>query len=187
MTPRDVLKLLAPTTRRLRLLASRAVLSLLNDGPGVQIVQVKLLAGEVRSGVERIQQYGLTTAPHAGAEAVFLSLGADRDHGVVIALDDRRYRLKNLRNGEVALYDDLGHKVHLTRDGIVIDGAGQPITLTNTPLVRAETPMFQCTGEIMDLCDSAARTMSGMRAIYDSHHHTEQGIGGPTTPPLEPM
>jgi phage baseplate assembly protein V len=120
MTPRDFAKLLAPTARRLRLMASRAVLSLIDDAPGVQLVQVKLLDGEVRGGVERVQQYGFTSVPLAGAEGVFLSLGADRDHGVIIAVDERRYRLKALKGGEVAIYDDLGQKVHLTREGIVI-------------------------------------------------------------------
>lgn len=120
---REFSKMLAPIVRRLRLMASRAVLQLLNDATGIQVVQVKLLDGEVADGIERFQNYGFTGNAPAGAEGVMLSLGADRSHGVVVALDHRAYRLKSLETGEVAIYDDLGQKVHLTRNGIVIHTA----------------------------------------------------------------
>lgn len=184
---REFMKLLSPLSRRLRLMASRAVLSLIADAPGIQLVQVKLLDGEVRNGIERFQQYGCTSVPHPGAEGICLSLGADRDHGVVIVMDDRRYRLKGLENGEVALYDDLGQKVHLTRNGIVIDGAGLPITITDTPKVRMETPLLEVTGDIHDRCDTIGRTMQGMRDIYNIHVHPENDGGGPTDDPNEQM
>ncbi len=38
-------------------------------------------------------------------------------------MSDRRYRLKGLQTGEVAVYDDQGQSVTLTREGIVVDGA----------------------------------------------------------------
>lgn len=103
---REFMKLLSPLSRRLRLMASRAVLSLISDATGMQIVQVKLLNGEVRNGIERYQQYGFTSVPLPGAEGIYLSLGADRDHGVIIVADDRRYRIKGLQSGEVAIYTD---------------------------------------------------------------------------------
>jgi len=184
---REFAKLLSPLSRRLRLMASRAVLSLISDATGMQIVQVKLLDGEVRNGIERFQQYGFTSVPHPGAEGIYLSLGADRDHGVVIVMDDRRYRLKGLANGESALYDDLGQKVHLTRNGIVIDGAGLPITVTNTPKVRMDTPLLEVTGEIKDRCDDDGMTMEDMRQTYDIHVHPENDGGGPTDPPIQQM
>ena len=114
-------KLSAPLRRRVRLMVSRAVLAApVNDAGGIQVVQVKLLEGEVRDGVERMQNYGFTGVPLAGAEGVMVCVGGDRDHGIVIAMDDRRYRIKGMQPGEVALYDDLGQKVHLTRTGVVI-------------------------------------------------------------------
>jgi len=48
-------------------------------------------------------------------------------------VSDRRYRLTGLAEGEVALYDDLGHKVHLAREGIVIDGGGHNVSVINAP------------------------------------------------------
>ena len=54
--------------------------------------------------------------------------GGLRSHGLVIAVEDRRYRLRDLKDGEVALYDDLGQVVHLTRDGIRI-ATSKPLTI----------------------------------------------------------
>ena len=53
------------------------------------------------------------------AEALVVSGSGSRSHPVVIAVDDRRHRPKNLKAGEAIQYDDQGQKVHLTRDGIV--------------------------------------------------------------------
>lgn len=180
--PRLFARLLAPLARRIRLMASRAVVGLIDDGAGLQLAQVKLLDGEVRDRVARFQQYGVTSVPFPGAEGVYLSLNGSRDQGVLIAIDDRRYRLKALQPGEAALYDDLGQMIHLTRNGIVIDGAGLPVTITNTPKVRAETDMLECTGEIRDHCDSGSRSMSEMRQVFDGHDHNDPQGGKVGTP-----
>lgn len=118
---REFHKLLGPMARRIRLASSRGVVSGVTDSAKMQRLQVKLLADEVRDLVERFQQYGFTSVPHRGAEAVFLSLNGSRDQGVVICVDDRRYRLTGLADGEVALYDDLGQHVHLKRTGIDLE------------------------------------------------------------------
>lgn len=52
---------------------------------------------------------------HAGAEAVVLFPSGDRSHGVVISVADRRYRLKGLKSGEVAIYTDEGDSIILKR------------------------------------------------------------------------
>ena len=189
-----VRQLLAPLHRRVMLMVNRAVLSAINDAGGVQIVQVQLLDGEVRDGVECFQQYGHASVPFAGAEGVMVSVGGSHDHGIVIAVEDRRYRLKNLAPGETALYDDQGQKVHLTRNGIVVDGAGKPITVQNTPHVDFNTPTVNMSGNLNvggnivaqgDITDSAAvipKTMAGMRVAYNGHTHTDPQGGSVSTP-----
>jgi phage gp45-like len=66
-----------------------------------------------------------------GAEAVVLFVGGRREHGLVVAVDDRRYRLKGLEKGEVALYNKAGGKVVLKADGSIEVGGGtlQPAAL----------------------------------------------------------
>lgn len=182
---RYVRAMLRPLGRRLRLMVSRAVVTALHDEGAFQIVQVKLLDGEIRDGVEVLGQYGHSGRPPGKMEGVFLSAGGDRDHGLMICVGDRQFRFKGLANGESVLYDDLGQKVHLTRNGMVIDGAGMPLLIENVPTatvkadekVRFETARMECTGDIVDRCDSAdGRSMSHMRNIYDNHDHNETNL-----------
>ncbi len=174
------------TSARVRGMISRAVTGKANDATTMQSLQLELFSGQVADDVEHFQPYGLSSVPHAGAEGIALAIGGSTGHTVVINVDDRRYRITGLQDGEVALYDDLGHKVHLTRDGIVIDGAGQLVTIKNTPKLRVEADI-EATGQIKDLCDSVAgRTMAQMRATYTGHHHNENNVaGGPTSTPGE--
>lgn len=118
---KDLAKWLQPINRKLRQLVSRAVIKLVNDGLKLQELQIVGLSGETLDGVERFQEYGFTSNPKAGAEAVTLSVGGNRSHTVIVAVDDRRYRLKGLESGEVALYDDLGQKIVLKRDRIEVE------------------------------------------------------------------
>jgi len=160
---------------RVRLSIARAIVQLVNDSAKLQAVQVQVHADVVRDRAEHFQAYGLTSHPKPGAEGIALAIGGSTDHLAVVCVDDRRFRLTALAEGEVALYDDLGHKVHLTRTGIVIDGAGHNLTITNVPTVRIEGHV-DCTGDITDRCDEAeGRTMAQMRATYLDHDHPETG------------
>ncbi|OHD24777.1 MAG: hypothetical protein A2Y38_07775 [Spirochaetes bacterium GWB1_59_5] len=161
---RTVQKLTAPLARRVRLMVGRAVLTLVDDSLKLQGLQVRLLDGELRSDVERMQEYGFTSHPHPGAEAAVVFVGGSRDHGLVIAVDDRRYRLKALAAGEVAFYDDQGQAVHLKRDktlhvygsdhlmaDVAIDAVVNcPLVTVNAAAqVTLNTPLVQCTGNLL--------------------------------------
>lgn len=108
---------------RLANTVGHAVVHLVDDAQGGQQLQIELLADEVMDEVERHQDYGLTSVPLPGASAVTLAVGGTRGRSIALAVGDRRYRLTGLAAGEVALHDDQGQKVHLTRDGIVIQTA----------------------------------------------------------------
>ncbi|WLS77205.1 phage baseplate assembly protein V [Erwinia pyri] len=161
-------------------LLARAVVRGLNTATKCQMLQIEMAGGEGKSDIEHMEPYGFTAAPIPGAEAVAAYFDGDRSHGVVMVVSDRRYRIKGLVSGEVALYDDLGQSVTLTRAGIVVNGAGNPITFTNAPKARFEMDI-ESTGEIKDKCDSSGQTMSGMRVSYNGHTHKENGDGGGTT------
>ena len=98
--------MLAPLRRRVLLGIGRAVLKLVDDARRLQVVQVQGLARETLDGAERVQQYGLTSHPHRGAECVLLAVGGMRQHPLVVAIDDRRFRVTGLAEGEVCLYTD---------------------------------------------------------------------------------
>jgi phage baseplate assembly protein V len=185
---RALAKFIAPLSRRVRLIASRAVLNVVDDGAGEQTVQASLLAGETRDNIERMQQYGFSSVPLAGAEGVFLSLGAVRDNGVMIIAGDRRFRAKGLQGGEVAIYTDEGDRITLKRNH-EIEIKTKVLTIKAETKVRMETPLCEVTGQIKDLCEtSAGSTMSAMRITYNGHTHNENNTSdGPTNIPNQSM
>lgn len=119
VTLADVRRLLDLLRNRIGNMLSRAGVQLVDDSKKMQIVQIGVLEGETREGCERFQQYGFTSVPLAGAEAVVLFPGGNRDHGLVVAVDDRRYRKTGLAAGEVALYHKDGASILLKADGSV--------------------------------------------------------------------
>lgn len=173
--------LMADAKGRLKLMVGRCILQVFNDAGYIQTAQTSVLADEDHDDVERIQQYGYTSVPLNGAEGVVIFVGGNRDHGLVIATEDRRYRLRGLAGGEVAIYDDQGQKVHLTRGGIVIDGAGKTVTITNTPKVRMEADL-DVTGEVRDRCDGDGKSMADMRSAYNDHDHDDPHGGKVSKP-----
>lgn len=176
-----------PFVQRLQLMIGRAVVLLVNDNAKLQGLQVSLLADEVRGDVERFQNYGFTSHPLPGAEAVAACVAGSRDHVLVISVDDRRYRLQGLAQGEVAIYTDEGDKVVLKRGGT--------IEVTASTKVVLAAPLVQCTGDLAvagsitaganitaggNVADQAgAKTMAGMRTAYNAHDHSP----GPTPDP----
>lgn len=151
-------------------IVARAVVTALNSAKKCQALGLSLIAGEQKEDVEHLEPYGFTSAAQDGAEAVALFPSGDRSHGVVLVVADRRYRLKGLARGEVAVYDDQGQSVTLTRAGIVVDGGGKLITFTNAPKARFEMPI-ESTGDIKDNCESDGISMAEMRVTYNGHTH----------------
>lgn len=96
-------------------MVSRCTVALANAARKMQALQIRLTAGEVKDDVEHMEPYGYTSRPLPGAEGVAVFPGGDRSHGVVVVVADRRFRLKGLKSGEVALYTDEGDKIHFER------------------------------------------------------------------------
>jgi len=103
----------------LRDLVARGVITLVDDESRMQSVQASLLEGELAGGVERFQNYGFTSVPLTGAEIAVVFVGADRSHPIVVAADDRRYRMAGLEPGEVAVYHRNGDFIHLKNDNSI--------------------------------------------------------------------
>lgn len=121
MSDRLIARMLAPLARSVANMLARGTLVLASSSSKMQSLQLRLLSGEAKDGVEHFEPYGYTSRAHGGAEVVTLFLGGDRSHGIAIVVADRRYRLQGLEQGEVALHDDQGQKVHLKRDKILIE------------------------------------------------------------------
>jgi phage baseplate assembly protein V len=134
--------------RRAFLSITRGTLVKTDDTKKMQELEVRGLYGERIKGVEHWQPYGFAyhaKVPQEGqgeAEALIANVGGNASHPVVLAVADRRHRRPTLQEGESALYDDQGQKVHITRDGIKLDGGTlkkpQTITVGNATLTVAD-------------------------------------------------
>lgn len=149
---------------RVQMMVGRAVLSAVQDDSKLQELQVELLSDEVHDGVEHFTPYGFTAHPKKGAEAIMLAVGGLRSHGLVITVADRRYRLTSLAEGEVALHDDQGQKIHLTRDGIVIlsdkgvtiDATGADIGMTCDNFTVTASAKIKFAGDDIEVGNGAS-------------------------------
>lgn len=83
-------------------------------------IQVLGMDKEVLDNVDRVQPYGFSNMPFKDCQAYIVFPNGDRSHGLCLIQGDRRYTL-NLANGEVALHDDQGQKVHIMRDRVRIE------------------------------------------------------------------
>ena len=95
-------RLMAPLRQRVLLMIGRAVIL----AAGEDGLRLSLLEGEETEGVPQMQEYGFASKPLEGCAALAAFQGGNRDHGVVVATDDPRYRPQGLEPGEVVLYTD---------------------------------------------------------------------------------
>jgi phage baseplate assembly protein V len=100
-------------------MVSRGVIAQSDDEPGMQQIQISLLHDEAKVAVERMQNYGFSSNAPADSEVLCVFIGGGRDHGVIVATDDRATRLTGLGPGEVAIYTDEGDSIVLKRDNTV--------------------------------------------------------------------
>jgi len=171
MDVRRLQKVLKPYHRRINNLVSRGVLNLVDAASNLQTLQVNLLANETLDDVEHFQPYGFTSHPKEGAEVLLTSLGGQRDHSIVFCVSDRRFRLKDLSQGEVALFTDEGDVIHFKRGNEILIKAATKLTI--------DTPEANFTGNVSD----ANGSMQEMRDFYNLHQHPNGDNGNPTGPP----
>lgn len=139
----------------------------------LQTLQVRLTAGEIKDGAEHFEAYGFTSHPLAEAEVLTAFLGGDRSHAVVLVASDRRYRIKELKPGEVAIYTDEGDKVHFKR-GRIIDIETETLNIKATNSVNFDTPTITQTGRIESQGDQVA---GGISQIEHLHGDVQAGSG----------
>ena len=136
-------RMLAPVKQRIFLLFARGLLTAIRDNPnGFQMVAADLLADESADGMNRYQEYGFASKPKAGANVLAAFLAGNRSHGVVLCIDDVRYRFTSLAPGEVCLstcWDENGqseHRVHF-KEGKIVDIYGDMVNLGSATGLKA--------------------------------------------------
>lgn len=160
---------------------ARGTVALATAGRMLQTLQMRLTAGEIKDDLEHFEPYGYTSCPKPGAEGLALFLGGDRSHGVVVCVADRRFRLKELKPGEVAIYTDEGDYIHFKRDRKIavktltleVD-AQESVAFTTkafsvaaTEGVSFTTPTISASGRIISDGDQVAAGISQVNHVHD--------------------
>lgn len=97
-------RLLDRIRKRISLMVRRAVISLVIDDNQVQVMQLKFYDKECRNEIERLQEYGFSSVPPVEGQALAVCVDGECGHYVVIATDDRRYRPRKKRPGDIMIY-----------------------------------------------------------------------------------
>lgn len=196
----DIMGMFERLRNRIMVMIGRGFISAANDTGNLQILQLALGQNETMDNVPRLAEYGYTSLPpiDGKATAVVLFINGDRANGVAIATGHVPSRKKGLKAGESALYDDLGQTVYLTRTGIIIDGAGMPITLQNAGSGVHVAGVLNVDGDVVsggkvsasgdvissggNLTDSTGKSLNDARLVFDVHVHPDAqgGNTGPT-------
>ncbi|MBG1738768.1 baseplate assembly protein [Klebsiella quasipneumoniae] len=154
----------------------------MKDDGGTQSVQYQTPL-EVASA-HRLAEFGFSSGLPAGTDVVLAFLGGDRSNPVVIATNHQGYRHSGLKSGESVMYNQWGLNILLTEDGVFIDAKGKNVEVNNATTVTinasdsilANTPMFKCTGDIVDNCNSNTKTVKQLRDAYNIHDHDVKGV-----------
>jgi phage baseplate assembly protein V len=167
--------------RRMLFVVGRGRIKTGDDSGQVQKQQIQLSDTEIRDNTPRVGEYGFASMPLPGCHGIVVFVAGDRSNGVIIGTNDQVHRMKNLLPGEVAIYDDLGQSVYLTRNGIVVNGGGFPINVTNTPLVTMQTSLHVTGNIVADGDVSARRHRGGTESgdVNERHHHRLDSRAGP--------
>lgn len=193
--------------------AFRGVLNLIKSADEIQKTQVSALADETLQDVEFMQQFGFTSVPPAGTQAVIIPVGGRTTHGIVIATENGAYRIKALKDGEVAIYDQSGSSITLKQGRIIEVDCDQfnvnckTYQVTAATSAKFDTPTLETSqvltaqGQIngnggMAVQGGNGATFSGNvtqtggdltsnGVSLQNHTHLEQGDGKETSKPIK--
>jgi phage gp45-like len=111
----------------------RSLVDEIDDKTGMQEMKGSQMFGEARDRIESPQNYGFTSVVMKAdkgkdgkieqcAEAYINYIGGNRSFPICSVMDDRRYRLKELKPGDVAFYDHQQQQFHFNEKGAFLTG-----------------------------------------------------------------
>jgi phage gp45-like len=100
----------------------RAQLIATDDSGTQQKVNVSGLASEQLTKLVRAMPHGFGSNAPIGSDGILISLGGRSDRALILGLEHKDYRQRNLPVGTAVLYDDKGNIVFVKgANGIAID------------------------------------------------------------------
>ncbi|CAI0743081.1 phage baseplate assembly protein V [Serratia ficaria] len=177
LNPANFARSITSMGRRVRLMVDRAVVRIVTDSLGRQNLQVQTLANETNDSVERFQNYGMSSVPPPGAEAIVVAVGGRRSGMVAIAVEDKKSRPRGLDPGDVCVYHSEGHTIFLKKDG-VIEIRGKAVNLVAEESCDIVSKLINFTGPTNFSEDIQVQGKSFLDHIH------KDGDGANTTKPL---
>lgn len=173
-----------------------------DDSGDLQVLQVEGFLGEIRDGVPRISEWGFASNPPADSQAVVLALGGSRGQLVVVGVEDRKTRPKNLPVGASQIHAAGGNRVRCLADGtieivnalasvtiaptgaVTVNGVTVSVTASGAATVNAGGNATISAGGTATVSAPAvsigsATTIDGKNFL--AHTHTPSALGVPTS------
>ena len=116
--------------RRILMMVAPVKITATDDTGPVHRAQVRGFAPETIDNMPVLQIYGLASHAMPGSDAIAIFACGDRSNGMIIATGNQQAGLRNLKSGEVALYDNDGTVVQLAEGGNVAITCRRSITIT---------------------------------------------------------
>lgn len=158
-------------------MVARAIVRMVGDGAGRQTAQLEVTKDELLDDVPRMQNYGFTGVPPAGGtDCVVLFLNGDRNEPIVVAMENQKFRLKGLQNGEVGIYDDLGNVIKLGRNQVDVTAVTKLVATAPIVQVTATTSASLTSGG-----SSMNMTPAGIALVSTVLTHNGKNIGSTHT------
>lgn len=143
--------------RKLSLITGTGLIHSVDDN---QKAQVSFLPSEPVDKAPVIQHYGFASRPFKGSEGIGICNG-NREDLVIIATQDKRYRLK-LKDGEAALYTDEGDYIHLKRGNKIEIRSGKLSMIQKD----SKDDLIQIVHDVIEALETAViPTMLGPQAL----------------------
>lgn len=140
------------------------------QGQNTPTVQACFAGNEQRDNISFMQHYGFASMPMTGADVIVNFQSGDRNKGVVVASNDQRYRIKTLKDGEVAIYHKSGSSIILKEDGSIEVNPSNKKTVINSDV--------EISGQVTVSGDVKAGSIS-----LKSHQHPKGHNNLPTGEP----
>lgn len=173
--------------RRVMMAIAPMKITATDDSGPIHRAQVRGFPPETIDAMPVLQIYGLASHAMPGSDAIAMFASGDRSNGVIVATGNQQHRLRNLKSGEVALYDNNGSVMKLSNGGNVdITATGTQTTTvpkinTNaTGGVNITTPLVHVDGRQTMAYPPSASNEVATKAYVDSH--SGQGPPGPQGP-----
>ncbi|EKN8282561.1 phage baseplate assembly protein V [Vibrio cholerae] len=119
LAKRYIDKMMMPLRRRIYSMVGRALVTGIVEGLQRQNLQLQIENDEAVDDIERFQNYGMTSYPPVGSEAVVMALKGSLDQRVAVAVEKKDLRPKGEPN-DVIVYHAEGHQIRLTSSGQII-------------------------------------------------------------------